>query len=248
MPLATLTFAVTAHAENEYTLSLGGGIAPRYLGSNQYRGVIGPSFSAAFSNGFFISSTGGAGYRYTSPRGMFVSASIGYAGGRKDSNSFSGDGSDYLKGMGNVPGSMIAQWRGGVRDKEGVELSVTIDAPITHTSRGFAGHVDLAVPLLHAGKNQIVLTGAAHAATGRYMQTFYGVTDAQAASSGFRPYSLTGGFHSASMSFAWTHAVSQHWSVVATAGISRILGRYGDSPIVQTRSNYYGGAGINFRF
>nr|WP_244137409.1 hypothetical protein [Burkholderia pyrrocinia] len=40
-----------------------------------------------------------------------------------------------------------------MRDKESVELPVTIDAPITHTSRGFAGHVDLAVPLLHAGIN-----------------------------------------------------------------------------------------------
>ncbi|WP_432207794.1 hypothetical protein [Burkholderia pyrrocinia] len=69
---------------------------------------MGPSFSAVFSNGFFISSTGGAGYRYTSPRGIFVSASIGYAGGRKDSISFSGEGSDDLKGMGNVPGSVIA--------------------------------------------------------------------------------------------------------------------------------------------
>lgn len=127
-------------------------------------------------------------------------------------------------------------------------LLVTIDAPITHASRGFAGHVDLAVPLLHAGKNEIVLTGTAHAATGRYMQTFYGVTDAQAASSGFRPYSLTGGFHSASMSIAWTHAASRHWSVLEMAGTSRIFGRYGDSPIVQARSNYFGGAGINYRF
>ncbi|RQR51961.1 MipA/OmpV family protein [Burkholderia sp. Bp9002] len=248
IPLTTLTFAATAHAGNEYSLSLGGGIAPRYQGSNQYRGVIGPSFSAAFSSGFFISSTSGVGYRYTSPRGLFVSAAISYAGGRKDSRSFGADGSDHLKGMGNVPGSVIAQWRAGVRDEDGVELSVTIDAPVTHTSRGFAGHVDLAVPLLHAGKNEIVLTGTVHAATGRYMQTFYGVTDAQAASSGFRPYSLTGGVHSASMSVAWTHAVSRHWSVLATAGTSRILGRYGDSPIVQTRSNYFGGAGVNYRF
>ncbi|EDT40157.1 MltA-interacting MipA family protein [Burkholderia ambifaria MEX-5] len=248
IPLATLTFAAAAHAESEYTLSLGGGIAPRYQGSNQYRGVIGPSISAAFSNGFFISTSNGAGYRYTSPRGLFVSGAIGYARGRKDSGSFSGDGSDYLKGMGDVPGSVMAHWQAGVRDDDGVEVSVTIDTPITHASRGFAGHVDLSVPLLHAGKNAIVLTGTANAGTGRYTQTFYGVTNAQAASSGFRPYSLTGGFHSAAMSLAWTHSVSQHWSVLATAGISRILGRFGDSPIVQTRSNYYGAAGVSFRF
>ncbi|RQR45421.1 MipA/OmpV family protein [Burkholderia sp. Bp9126] len=248
IPLATLTFSAVAQAESEYILSLGGGITPRYQGSNQYRGVIGPSFSARFSNGLFINTSNGVGYRYTSPRGVFVSAAISYASGRKDSQRFRDEGSDHLKGMGDVPGSVIARWQAGVQDKDGVEASVTIDAPITHRSRGFSGHVDLLAPLLHTGKNSIVLKGTANAGTGRYTQTFYGVTDAQATSSGFRPYSLTGGFHSASMSLTWTHSVSQHWTILATAGISRILGRFGDSPIVQTRSNYYGGTGINFRF
>ena len=63
--------------------------------------------------------------------------------------------------MGDVPGSVIAHWQAGVRDDDGVEVSVTIDTPITHASRGFAGHIDLSVPLLHAGKNTIVLTGTA---------------------------------------------------------------------------------------
>ena len=78
---------------------------------------------------------------------------------------------------------------------------------------------------------------------GRYTQTYYGVTDAQSMTSRFRPYSTRGGIDSASMALAWNWTLSQHWSVLATGGVTRLLGRYGDSPIVQSRSNYYAIAG-----
>ena len=103
MPLAGLTLAAAAHAENQYSLSLGGGIAPRYPGSNQSRGVVAPGFSAKFGNGFFIDSTQGAGYRLDLPHGAFVSAAVSYDPGRADENRLDLPGSDYLKGMGRVP-------------------------------------------------------------------------------------------------------------------------------------------------
>ncbi|WP_240462212.1 MipA/OmpV family protein [Burkholderia sp. Nafp2/4-1b] len=249
MLLLSLIVVYPARADNKYILSLGGGVAPRYQGSNQYRITVAPAFSALLSNGIFIDTRYGAGYCYASPRGIgFASVALSYSRGRMDSDSFMGQGSNHLRGMGNVPGAVIARLRTGLRDSDGLELSVTVDAPLMQVSRGFAGHVDLAVPVFRSGRNDIVLTGSVHAATGRYMQTFYGVTHAQSASTGFRPYSLTGGVHSASLSAILTHVVSRHWSLLATAGISRLLGRYGDSPIVQTRSNYYGCAGAKYQF
>ncbi|MGS0893184.1 MipA/OmpV family protein [Burkholderia stagnalis] len=248
MPLAGLTLAAAAHAENEYTISLGGGFAPRYQGSNQSRGVVAPSFSAKFGNGFFIDSADGAGYRLDLPHGAFVSASVGYDPGRADENRFDLPGSDYLKGMGRIPGSVLAGVRAGVMLFNAAELSVAVDAPVTHTSRGVSGHVDLAVPVFKTGKHQVVVTGTVHAGTGNYTQTFYGVTDAQSLTSRFRPYSTSGGIDSASMSVAWNWSLSQHWSVLATAGVTRLLGRYGDSPIVQSRSNYFGIAGVSYKF
>ncbi|RQS67224.1 MipA/OmpV family protein [Burkholderia sp. Bp8963] len=248
MPLAGLTLAAAAHAENEYTLSLGGGFAPRYQGSNQYRGVVAPSFSAMFGNGFFINATDGAGYRLDLPHGMFVSAAVDYDPGRADENRFDLPGSDHLKGMGRIPGSVLVGVRAGMKVYGDAALSVALDVPVTHTSRGLSGHVDLAVPVFRTAKSEIVFTGSVHAGSGRYMQTFYGVTDAQAATSRFRPYSTGGGIDSVSMSVAWTRAVSEHWSILATAGVTRLLGRYGSSPIVQSRSNYYGFAGVSYRF
>ncbi len=248
VPLAGLTLAAAAHAENEYSISLGGGFAPRYQGSNQYRGVVAPSFSAKFGNGFFIGGDDGAGYRLDLPHGAFVSAAVNYDPGRADENRFDLPGSDYLKGMGRIPGSVLVGVRAGVTLFGSAMLSATIETPVTHTSRGVSGHVDLAVPVFKAGRHEIVVTGSVHGGTGRYMQTFYGVTDAQSMASRFRSYSVGGGIDSASMSVAWNWSLSQHWSVLATAGVTRLLGRYGDSPIVQSRSNYYGMAGVSYKF
>ncbi|KVO46410.1 structural protein MipA [Burkholderia ubonensis] len=247
MPLAGLTLAAAAHAENQYTISLGGGVAPRYQGSSQYRGVVAPSFSATFDNGLFIGEDG-IGYRMNLPHDVFVSAAVSYDSGRADENRFDLPGSDYLKGMGRIPGSVLVGVRAGVKLYGNAVLSVTLDTPVTHTTRGVSGQVDLAVPVFKAAKDEIVVTGSVHGGSGRYMQTFYGVTDAQAASSRFRPYSPGGGIDSVSMSAVWTHAVSQHWSILATAGVSRLVGRAGNSPIVQSRTNYHGMAGVSYRF
>ncbi|KVG27265.1 MipA/OmpV family protein [Burkholderia diffusa] len=248
MPLVGLTVVAAAHAENQYSLSLGGGFAPRYQGSNQYRGVVAPGFSATFGNGFFIDSSTGAGYRLDLPHGAFVSAAVNYDPGRADTNRVDLPGSDYLKGMGRIPGSVLVGLQAGVTLFDAAELSVTVDTPVTHTSRGVSGHVDLAVPVFKTARHEIIVTGSVHAGTGRYTQTFYGVTDAQSMASRFQPYSTRGGIDSATMSVAWNWNLSRHWSVVATGGVTRLLGRYGDSPIVQSRSNYYGMAGATYKF
>lgn len=248
LPAIGLMAALPAQAENTYTFSLGGGFSPRYQGSKEYRGVVGPGFSAEFGKGFFISTTDGAGYRLDLPHGFFVSAAVNYAMGRKDHNEFSQDGSDYLKGMGNIPGSVIMSAQAGVKFLGENQLSVTLDTPITHTSRGLSGHVDLAVPFFKSAQHLLVATGTVHAGSGRYMQTFYGVTEAQSMTSQFRPYSTKGGIDSASMALMWTYDISKRWSVTSTAGVSRLFGDYGNSPIVQSKTNYYGFSAVSYRF
>ncbi|AVR27591.1 MipA/OmpV family protein [Burkholderia thailandensis] len=248
VPIAGFMSAALAHAENVYTLSIGGGFVPRYAGSNQYRGVVAPSFSAEFDNGIFIGALGGVGYRLKLPGNAFVAAAVGYSDGRADENRFDRPGSNYLKGMGNVPGSVVVAVQAGVALYGGSMLSVTVDTPVTHTSRGVSGHVDLAVPVYSAGRHEVVVTGSVHAASGRYTQTFYGVTDAQAAATRFAPYSTKGGIDSASMSVAWTYKFSKHWSVDTTLGLTRVLGRYGNSPIVQQKANYFGLSSLTYRF
>ncbi|MFP3561798.1 MipA/OmpV family protein, partial [Paraburkholderia sp. SIMBA_049] len=79
--------------------------------------------------------------------------------GRADENRFDLPGSDYLKGMGRSPGSVLIGVRAGVTLLDAAELSVTVDTPVTHTSRGVSGHVDLAVPVFKTAQHEIVVTG-----------------------------------------------------------------------------------------
>lgn len=243
-----MTGASAAHAENFYLFSLATGVTSRYDGSRDYRPVVGPAFAAQFGNGFFISSADGAGYQKEFANGLFVSAALSYGAGRDDENRFDGPGSDYLKGMGNIPGSVLVSVRAGVHLLGSSTFSVTFDQPVTHTTRGVSGHVDLTVPILHTPANDISVTGSLHAGSSRYTQTFFGVTAAQAASSRFQPYSTKAGFDQAMITAAWRHTFSPHWSMNTTVGLARLLGSASNSPIVQTKDNWFGMTSITYRY
>ena len=141
LPLLGLTCSSIAHAENFYTFGLGTGVAPRYLGSKDYRGLVAPVFSAEFSNGFFISPFEGAGYKKTFANGIFVSTALDYDFGRSDSNRADLPGSNYLKSMGRIPGSLMMHFQVGATVFGDTTISVTLDQPLTHTTRGVSGHL-----------------------------------------------------------------------------------------------------------
>lgn len=247
-PLLGLTCVSAAHAENFYLFSLATGVTSRYEGSRDYRPILGPAFTAQFDNGFFISTTNGAGYRKDFVNGLFVSAALSYDDGRADENRFDRPGSDYLKGMGNIPGSLLVSLQAGARLFGSSTVSITLDQPVTHTTRGISGHVDLTVPVLQTATNDISITGSLHAGSGRYTQTFFGVTDAQAAASRFQSYSTKGGFDHATISAAWNYTFSPRWSLNTTGGLTRLVGSSSNSPIVQTKNNWFGMTAITYRY
>jgi MltA-interacting protein MipA len=143
-----------AYAENFYTFGLGTGVAPRYLGSKDYRGLVAPVFSAEFSNGFFISPLEGAGYKKTFANGMFVSTALFYDFGRSDTNRADLPGSNYLKGMGRIPGSLMMSFQVGATVFGDTTISVTLDQPLTNTTRGVSGHLDVTKPVLSRQRHQ----------------------------------------------------------------------------------------------
>ncbi|WP_437341794.1 MipA/OmpV family protein [Cupriavidus basilensis] len=247
--LASGLGCASAHADNVYTVGLGLGAAPRYEGSNEYRLIGGPLFSAEFGNGLFISPLrGGAGYGHTFSNGMFASFGLDYDLGRTDSKRFDLPGSDHLKGMGRIPGSLVGALRVGMPAYGGAVLSVTLDAPMTNRDRGLSGHIDLSVPVYKAGKHLVSVSPSLHFGSRKYTQTFYGVTDAQAANSQFRTYTTKAGFDRASVAVSWEYEISPSWSVNSTVAVTRLLGDGANSPIVQSKQSFVGLAALKYRF
>nr|WP_051509665.1 MipA/OmpV family protein [Hylemonella gracilis] len=238
----------TAQAENVYLLSLAGGVTPRYEGSRDYQPVVLPVIAAEFDNGVFLNPLEGLGYRTQFSHGVFASVALGYDDGRSDEDRYLLPGSDHLKGMGDVPGSTLVLLQIGVRLPGDLSLSATLDQPITETGRGWGGRVDLAGPVWSKPSNQISLTGSVHAGSDRYAQTFFGVTDRQAANSRFDAYTPRGGVDSLRLTIDWTHVFTPHWMVKTTGGVSRLVGDAADSPIVQSKENYLAMTALVYRF
>jgi outer membrane scaffolding protein for murein synthesis (MipA/OmpV family) len=235
--------------ESSYSLSLNAGVAPRYQGSKEYTVTAGPGFRADFGNGWFIDPTqGGAGYALRFLNGMFASAALSYDPGRSDTNRYGRPGSDHLKGMGTVKGSLLGVFTVGGKLIGDTTGSATLEVPITHRERGWSGHIDVAAPVVSWGSDKITVSPSLHFGSRKYMQTYFGVTPQQAANSGFAEYSASSGLQAATLTVAWTHTFSRHWAMQTAVGASRLLGNAAKSPIVQNKQSYFGGTGLVYTF
>ncbi|MEQ9109773.1 MAG: MipA/OmpV family protein [Rhodospirillaceae bacterium] len=78
---------------------------------------------------------------------------------------------------------------------------------------------------------------------GSYMDSFFGVSAAQALTSGLPAFDAMSGLKDISLAFVGNYTVSDHWALVGNAGYSKLLGDAKNSPIVaiQGSSNQFVG-------
>ena len=154
----------------------------------------------SMANGFFASTMRGLGYG--GQAGAFsYSVALGYRGERDDHRrkGLRGlAGSDYLKGMGKVEGNASAMLNLGYSPLPGMQLSVASDIPLTHRENGAtvqfgaSGQVYSRKDSRGMPQDSISLGLQAGWGEKKYLQTMYGVTQAQAARTAFRQYTPKG--------------------------------------------------------
>lgn len=231
-----LTVSSAAFADG-YDITVGAGIdlAPRYLGSNEYHFLPIPYVNVTAPSGIYVDTTRGVGYKLSLPHNFYVDASLNYAIGRKDSNETFGSGSDTLRGMGDVPNALVSTVTAGYRFMNVGSVSVAADIPLSNRSIGDSWRAAFEVPLMMTASDVVTNKAVVHLGSADYNQTMWGVNASQSAASGFRQYSLGGGFNAIDYSLTWTHIFNQHWSVSTSGTITRLVGDAADSPIVERR-------------
>ncbi|SBW79099.1 structural protein MipA [Pseudomonas veronii 1YdBTEX2] len=103
-----------------------------------------------------------------------------------------------------------AQGQGGVLGKVGGELGYPLVG-------GIIGSSDL----------------MAHFADRRQTNTFFGVSDSEAAASGFRPYNASGGFQNVTFTQSFEFPLATKWSLLTSASWVRLVGSAANSSIVK---------------
>lgn len=248
--LATPTLAAEPPRGTTLTLGGGVGVAPRYSGSDENRVSTALVLDYSMRNGFFVSSTRGLGYG-NSLGNVDYSAALSYRTGRKDHNVDSdtmSDGSDHLRGMGNVKGSALGVVGLGYKLTNWLSAQLQAEVPFSQRDNGAALHFGIVSPLYHSPKNSVTLGLTSSWGTNDYMQTYYGVSAAQSAASGFTQYHAGSGIYACSLNLDWTHNFTESWSVVADAGYTQLAGDARNSPIVQRKASPTGSLTVTYRF
>jgi outer membrane protein len=220
--------------QTDVSMGAGAGVDQRYMGGRDFRPLLLPVFD--ISRGiFFLDSMRGAGVQYLSPSGFYAAEALNYDLGRADSDSLSRPGSDHLRGMGNVPGTLtdvitlsqqVAWW---------LSLNAQAEFGLAH-ERGNQYQLGMESVPVHTPTDSLTLDLDLKIGTKQYNRTYFGVTHAQSASSGFTPYAPGSGIYGYSLSATWNHNFDKHWSTQLVLSATRYTHDAADSPVVQQSS------------
>lgn len=248
--LATPALAAGQRQGNVLTLGGGVDVAPRYSGSDKSRVTAAQVVDYAMANGFFISTTRGLGYG-NRVGNLDYSAALSYRAGRKDrdvSSDSIASGSDYLRGMGDIKGSVVVVPGLGYRITDWLNVQLQAEVPVSERDNGEAVHFGIASPLYTSPENSVTLALTGSWGSSKYMQTYYGVSAAQSAASGFARHDAGSGIYAYSLNLEWTHKLNSRWSLLTAAGVTQLTGEAGDSPIVQRKTSPVGSLKVTYSF
>ena len=250
----------------EDSITVGAGVAwlPDYEGSDEYRVAIGPGAIGSVHGVSFTL----AGNRLSvdlvpndsGPVWDFQAGPVAVVNFNRSSIKSIDD--PRIKALGEVDtaielGGYVGIGKTGVLtspyDKLSVSVSYRHDVSGDHHSAIWQPSINYFTPLSH--KAAVGLFASAEHAGDGYARTYFGVTPAQAAASGLPAYAADGGWKNYTIGALGTYALTgdllHGLKLVAGGTYKRLLGDFGDSPVVSIagdRDQWTGAVGLAYTF
>ncbi len=247
--------APASAARRSWDAAIGGVLvyAPDYAGSDTQRLRLSPGFylrygrvSIATRSGFRTAGDPGerAGLRIDlSPTDRLrFAVGLRYDAGRQESSS------EALKGLGDVPSTVRVRMMGSYRLGDGWSTgsAVLLDA----LGRGGGWQADLSVgrELRFSADTTWSFGTAISFAGDRHMQTYFGVTEEQAARTGYPAYEARSGLRDVSAYVNARTELGGPWHMFYGASAARLLGPAAASPLTRQPNTWGLNAGLVYRF
>jgi len=249
---ACLVFALNAAAQEEepkWRVSLGAGLdyVPKFPGSDGHKILPIPFVAASYGRFFFgafpgAASIAGVGMNLYRDRHWRLGAALSAGlAERKESDD------PRLRGLGDV------------------ERTASAGLATAYTQGWFALGASVLTDILNRGQGTLVSVNALarHRATdrltffggpgltwadSRYTKTFFGVSADQSAASGLPEFGTHPGFNGVRLGLGAGYRIDERWSALAFASLSTLLGDAVNSPITESRSQYFLGVAVFYRF
>ena len=214
----------------------------KYQGSDERRTLLVPLLDYQWKSGWFAGTTNGLGYDFSKRPEMNYGVRLTADLGRSESRS------PALLGLGNAD----------VRPEIGVFYNYSLSQSLALTSslrygsgndrNGLVVDVGAAYSLVLAPQWRLGLGVSATVANANYMRSYFGVTPAQSASSGYAPYTAGAGVRDVRASAALTYSVNPRVAITTVVSASSLQGDAKDSPITRKRSSATGIVGVSYAF
>lgn len=226
-----------------WEVSIGGGAAgqPVFPGAARYRTE--PIFlgSLAYHGLAYLGPVGLSSSEIFAP-GFHFGPVVDFSGGRNETSD------KHLRGLGNITPT-IAAGAIGLWRFEGFELIGIVRQSVIHTSYGLVGRVQFDRRITLIADTLTLLAGAeADFGNGRYERTWFGVSQEQAANSGFTAYTPVGGVADAGLLLNLDYHYSEHILVRTFGEFRWLYGAAAKSPIVQNNFQAIFGVGVAYSF
>ncbi|MBI5717546.1 MAG: MipA/OmpV family protein [Burkholderiales bacterium] len=247
--------ATSSGVKRDWDAAVGGVLVygPDYAGSDNQRLHLGPGFylrygrvSIATRSGFRTAGDPGerAGLRIDLSPSDRLRFAVGlrYDAGRQES---SGDG---LKGMGDVPSTVRVRMMGSYRLDEGWSAGSAVLLDALGRGGGWQADVSFGRQMRFDADTTWSFGTALSLAGDRHMQTYFGVTEEQAARTGYPVYEPRSGLRDVSAFVNARTNLGGSWHTFYGGSVSRLLGPAADSPLTKQPSSWGLNVGLVYRF
>ncbi|MGH8316689.1 MAG: MipA/OmpV family protein [Steroidobacteraceae bacterium] len=208
-------------------------LQPVYDGSHAYRVEGGPVINIRYRDIAFASVGEGIGVNLIHARHFRAGIAVGYDLGRRTSSDYA-----HLHGLGDIAPAAVpkvfAEW---ALSRYFPLILRTDIRRVMRGGDGYIGDVDAYMPLPGSSRRFVMFAGPTYTfADRRHMQKLFGVSPAQARSSGYPVFMAHGGSAAEGIGLSATLFITDHWLLNVDAAENRLLGSAGESPITQRRT------------
>lgn len=214
----------------------------RYLGSDKRGATALPVIDYQWANGWFAGVGNGVGYNFSSnpmfQYGLRVTADFG----RKESRAAA------LRGMGDVDFKPEGGAFFNVMLPQGFAITTSARYGSGNEGRGLVVDIGGSYATMLAPQWRFSVGAGATLANANHLQNYFGVTSAQAASSGYRVFTPEGGVRDVRAGFSLTYAFDLRTRVTAAVTDSTLVGDSADSPLVRQKRTVSGLVAITRSF
>lgn len=223
----------------------GAGVAvgPRFEGSNRFKAIAFPIVAPAGFGGSagFVQVRGvdDVRFRLLQLQGLEFGALAGYRAGRDSSDS------TKLARFNDIDAGLVLGGFAGYR-MGGTFLSVSYHRQVSGEDTGGVVRLMGEQTMRLDKRTQLVASLGTNIADKDYMQTFFGVSAAQAGP--LAVYTPSAGFKDVFAGLKATFELDRQWTFYIAGQYSRLVGDAANSPVIDTSNQFSGGAGLTYKF